>query len=221
MTINIPEEQIFPIMGEPLTSLNSIEMNFTATNLYLFKVDLKNTSIFNEFVFNLLKKADKKFGHGGYLENRVIYRRSEHFQQGESRCFHLGVDIWAEVDTPVFCPFDATVHSFANNDHFGDYGPTIILVHTYGNQEFYTLYGHLSLKSIEHMQEGKPIKAGEKFCEIGPFPENGDWPPHLHFQVMNNILDKKGDFPGVCSASELKYYKNICLDPIPFVKIKN
>jgi murein DD-endopeptidase MepM/ murein hydrolase activator NlpD len=221
MTINIPENQLFPLMGEPLTSQNSLEMNFTATNANLIRVDLKNTFIFNEFVFDLLKHAQKKFGYGGYLENRVIYRRSDHFQKGESRCFHLGIDIWTQAGEPVYCPFDATIHSYANNDNFGDYGPTIILEHTWEDKPFFTLYGHLSVDSLINKHEGQVVKSGEKFCEIGPYPENGDWPPHLHFQVMNDMLEKKGDFPGVCSASELHHFQNICLDPSPFVKIMN
>lgn len=219
MTQNIPENLLFPIMGESLTSQNSLEMNFTATNAALTQLDLKNTSIFNDFVFNLLNQAGKRFGYGGYLENRIIYRRSEHFQQGESRCFHLGIDIWAEAGQPVYCPFDAKVHSFANNDNFGNYGPTIILEHEWKSQTFYTLYGHLSINSLDNLQQRMAIHAGVKFCEIGPFPENGDWPPHLHFQVMTDLLGKKGDFPGVCGASELAQFQKICLDPTPFVKI--
>ncbi len=221
MTQNIPENLLFPIMGESLTSQNSLEMNFTATNAALTQLDLKNTSIFNDFVFNLLNQAGKRFGYGGYLENRVIYRRSEHFQQGESRCFHLGIDIWAEAGQPVYCPFDAKVHSFADNNNFGDYGPTIILEHIWEGNAFFTLYGHLSLNNLENIKEGHIINKGEKFCALGPYPENGDWPPHLHFQVMNNMEDRKGDFPGVCSASELPHFQGICLNPTPFVRIQD
>ncbi len=218
MILDIPEKSFFPVMGTPLTSHNSLKMDFTSANASLSEVDLKNTAIFNDYIFDLLKQADKNFGYGGYLENRVIYRRSEHFQQGESRCFHLGIDIWAQAGQPIYCPFDAQIHSYANNDNFGDYGPTIILEHSWKRTSFFTLYGHLSTSSLKNLEEGKTIQKGEIFCEIGPYPENGDWPPHLHFQVINNMQGRKGDFPGVCSASELSHFKEICLDPHTFIR---
>ncbi|MGM0581157.1 MAG: peptidoglycan DD-metalloendopeptidase family protein, partial [Bacteroidota bacterium] len=64
---------------------------------------------------------------------------------------------------------------------------------------------------------GDEIKKGEKFSELGPFPENGDWPPHLHFQLISDMKDLKGDFPGVCAPSELEQFKKLCPDPNGFL----
>ncbi|PTB97518.1 peptidase M23 [Marivirga lumbricoides] len=192
-------------------------MDFTAHNKKLLAIDLKDTDIFNKHVFDLLAERNKEFGWGGYLENREIYKRSTHFQQGEPRNFHLGIDVWAKAGSSVYCPMAAKVHSFADNNNFGDYGPTIILEHQIGNNVIYTLYGHLSRKSLNNLHEGQLIEKGDKFCEIGPYPENGDWPPHLHFQVMKDMLGNKGDFPGVCSASQLEKYKSICINPEVFI----
>jgi hypothetical protein len=44
-------------------------------------LDLTNTSAFTHYVFGKLRAAGAKVGVGGYNEHRVIYRRSEHFQQ--------------------------------------------------------------------------------------------------------------------------------------------
>ena len=176
-------------------------------------VDLANTAIFNEYVFCKINEANAVCAIGGYLENRYIYRRSEHFQQtDEPRSIHLGVDIWAKAGTPVYAPMKAKVHSFANNDNFGDYGPTIILEHDLAGNTFYTLYGHLNLECLEDLYESKNIEEGEKIAEFGNFPINGNWPPHLHFQVMTDMLGKKGDFPGVCEPSKKDYYAEICLN---------
>ena len=41
----------------------------------------------------------------------------------------------------------------------------------------------------------------------------GGYAPHLHFQVIKEIGDNFGDFPGVCSKHEMEYYKQICPDP--------
>lgn len=196
-----------------------IWLDFTANNKDLDFVDLENTAKFSEYVFGEIAKSGAIIGVGGYMEHRVIYRRSEHFSsETEARCIHLGIDIWAEAETPIYAPFDAVVHSFQNNNNFGDYGPTIILEHTQDfdfthHKKLYTLYGHLSLDSLENLYEGKLIKAGEKFAKIGNFPINGDWPPHLHFQVMTDMLGMKGDFAGVSAISEREKYQQICLDP--------
>lgn len=204
-------------MGEWLEPANSIKLDFSNKNADLLKLDLQSTQNFNDYVFGFLKQNVKKYGHGGYLENRMIYQRSTHFQQGESRCMHLGVDVWCEAFHPLHVPMDAKVHSFADNDNFGDYGPTIILEHEINNDKFYTLYGHLSRNSLKNIAIGDHIQKGEIFSELGPFPENGDWPPHLHFQLISDMKDLKGDFPGVCAPSELEQFKRLCPDPNIFV----
>jgi murein DD-endopeptidase MepM/ murein hydrolase activator NlpD len=206
---------IFPVMGKRLDTENSLKMDFSANNKKLAAIDLSNTSLFNDFVFSQLQK--QTYGYGGYLENRVIYLRSTHFQSGASRSIHLGVDIWANAFHPIYAPLDAKVHSFRNNDNYGDYGPTIILEHHINEQLIYTLYGHLSVKSLEQLEVGATIKQGEAFCELGPFPENGDWPPHLHFQLITDMEGRTGDFPGVCAPDELLHYKKICLNPYSFI----
>ncbi|RUA34712.1 MAG: peptidase M23 [Bacteroidetes bacterium] len=213
----IDQKEISPVMGEWLDSENSIQLDFSNKNADLLKLDLQSTQNFNDYVFGFLANQNKKYGHGGYLENRMIYQRSTHFQQGESRCMHLGVDVWCEAFHPLYAPLDAKVHSFAHNNNFGDYGPTIILEHELEGEKFFTLYGHLSLTSLEKIVIGDDIKKGQKFSELGPFPENGDWPPHLHFQLISDMKDLKGDFPGVCAPSELEAFKQLCPNPNDFL----
>jgi murein DD-endopeptidase MepM/ murein hydrolase activator NlpD len=171
-----------------------------------------DTVRFSAYVESLVK--DAAAGVGGYGEDRIVYRRSSHFTAGaEPRSIHLGVDIWMPSGTPVFAPLAGRVHSFRDNEGFGDYGPTIILEHELEGTTFYTLYGHLSRKSLAGLQEGQPIAGGEQIGEIGPYPENGDWPPHLHLQVIADLLGMKGDFPGVASPSQRDYYLQLCPDP--------
>ena len=168
----------------------------------------------NEYIFGLLKKNGTRVGAGGYLEDRIIYRRSKHFGSGdEPRSIHLGIDIWMAAGTSIWAPLDASVHSFKDNDVFGDYGPTIILQYNLDGVTFYTLFGHLSRESLVGMYEGKEFKKGEKIASVGNFPINGDWPPHLHFQLVVDMGDKKGDFFGVSSPSQKEYYSILCPDP--------
>lgn len=203
-----------PVLNIDLNSSSVCKLNFTESNALLQQTDLEDTHAFDQAVQQMLAEQNAQIGVGGYLENRFIYRRSRHFDvQAESRNIHLGVDIWTEAGEAVFSPLDAIVHSFQNNDNFGDYGPTIILEHQLEDTIFFTLYGHLSKSSLEGLQVGKSIKKGEKIAEIGPFPENGNWPPHLHFQIMCSLEGRSGDFPGVASNSEKGHYGTLCPNP--------
>lgn len=215
LEILLDGEDIFPLMGEDLNQSNTLDMDFSSVNLELKHINLADTSIFNQYVFGKLTSAKKKYGIGGYFEHRAIYQRSEVFvtDREDFRNIHLGVDIWAEAGTAVYAPIDGEVYSFQNNRGFGDYGPTIILEHKFKDEKLYSLYGHLKLTDLDNLEVGKKIFKGEKFCHLGPFPENGDWPPHLHFQLMWDLLGNWGDFPGVCSHREIEKFKSICPDP--------
>ena len=212
----ISEQTIFPIISFNATVDRLKLMNFTATNSELTASILEDTSLFSDYVNNSLAAYGAKYGIGGYDEHRTVYSRSRVFdaKQGEEpRRIHLGVDIWGEVDTEIFCPMDGVVHSFAFNDHFGDYGATIILQHHINRIDFYTLYGHLSLKDLDGLHEGLLIEGGKLLAHFGSPPENGHWPPHLHFQIIFDMEGKKGDYPGVCSIDKRNYYLSNCPDP--------
>jgi murein DD-endopeptidase MepM/ murein hydrolase activator NlpD len=191
-------------------------LDFTEKNKELSREILENTNRFIKYINSKLEAAGAKYGIGGYAEHRTIYEMSPVFDSpggAEPRRLHLGIDIWGRPYTKVMAPWDGIVHSFAFNNAFGDYGATIILTHNLEGQTFHTLYGHLSLNSIKNIQEGDRIKKGDVFTEFGiPF-ENGQWPPHLHFQLIIDMEGKTGDYPGVCKFSERENYLNNCPDP--------
>ena len=190
-----------------------IGLDFTADNSELSFDIVSDTTLFSHYIDSVLNENNAKFGVGGYLEHRTVYARSKHFdtEEGEPRRLHFGVDIWGKVNTPVYAFMDAKVHSFAFNNNFGDYGATIILEHQLENETFFSLYGHLSLKNLVGLTEGKFIKKGEAFCDFGKAEENGFWPAHLHFQLMCDMEGKKGDYFGVGKFSE----KNIWEQKLP------
>lgn len=190
------------------------KLDFSESNKNLLVQNLTETAVFSDYVFDVMLSKNQYTGIGGYDENRVIYRQRDHFTNQENpRSIHLGIDIWADAGEAIYSPLAGEVHSFAFNNQFGDYGPTIILKHQLEEIEFYTLYGHLSLESLDGLYEGKQFAAGEKIAAIGNFPENGDWPPHLHFQVIGEIGEYKGDFPGVSSIENRENFLRICPDP--------
>lgn len=194
-----------------------LPLDLSAQNKALDDVDLNDEQSFTDFVFNQLKSEDKPVGIGGYGEVRSLYSRSNLFEGEEPRTIHLGIDIWAEAGTTIYAPLRGEVHSFANRAVHGDYGPVIILKHRVGTRQFYSLYGHLSTDSLTGLKEGMIFEAGEPLAKMGAYYENFHWPPHLHFQLMKEIGDLKGDYPGVCKASEKLFYLANCPDPSIFI----
>lgn len=165
-------------------------------------------------VDDVVNSAGAEYGIGGYDERRGWYARGDQFVEAqEIRSIHLGVDIWAPAGTAVYAPYDAVVHSAKDNAVFGDYGPTIILEHTIQSTTFFTLYGHLSRESLVGKEPGVSIKQGEKLGDFGAPPINGDWPPHVHFQIIIDMLGKRGDFPGVAAESDREKFLLLCPDP--------
>lgn len=183
--------------------------DFTSNNRTLGASEIADTALFTGYIDRTLQFNGAKFGIGGYNENRTLYRRSGLFDGEEARSLHLGIDIWGPAGTPVYAALGGRVHSFAFNDHFGDYGATIILLHQLDAIAFHTLYGHLSLADLAKYQEGQYITRGQVVGHFGPPAENGNWPPHLHFQVIHELYSK-GDYPGVCKLSERETYLKNC-----------
>ncbi|SFE31847.1 Peptidase family M23 [Chitinophaga sp. CF118] len=191
-----------------------LPMDFTAANKDLNPEILDDVYLFTDYVTKQLAQHQCLFGIGGYAEHRSIYARSAHFDtEEEPRRLHLAVDIWGPAGTTVYVPLDGEIHSFRFNDIDGDYGATIILRHELEGRIFHTLYGHLSLADLEGLSENDKIVAGQVLAHFGDIPENGHWPPHLHFQVIEDMEGKKGDYPGVCRYSEREKYLANCPDP--------
>ncbi|MGB5419180.1 peptidoglycan DD-metalloendopeptidase family protein [Algibacter sp.] len=198
-----------------------VTIDLSETNDILNKVDMSSSSKLEVFVNDHIKKHEAQIAYGGYLELRNIYKRSNHFngQAAEERNIHLGIDLWCDAERPIYAPLEGVVHSFKNNTNYGDYGPTIILKHHIKGVAFYTLYGHLSLTSIKNLKVGQPFKKGDKIAALGDASVNGDYSPHLHFQIIKDLQGYKGDYPGVCSKLDLEFYKDNCPDPNLLLKL--
>lgn len=193
-------------------------LDLSVANTDLSKIDVKNSNIFEAYIENLLQKNNAKVAFGGYNEERNLYNQNTHFSD-DDRNIHIGMDLWIKAGTPVLAVLDGTVYGFDFNAGKGNYGPTIILEHTIENQIFYTLYGHLSVESIENIEIGTVFKKGQPIASLGDSSVNGGYSPHLHFQIIKNIEDNFSDYPGVCSKKNLDYYLENCPDPNLLLKI--
>ncbi|RKR85711.1 peptidase M23-like protein [Mucilaginibacter gracilis] len=193
---------------------NLLPLDFTSANAELTPGIISSTQHFSEWVFKKLKENKCKYGIGGYFEHRTLYSGSALFNTtAETRNLHLGVDIWGDAETTVYNPIAGKVHSFKDNNNKGDYGPTIILEHDLDGLKLYSLYGHLSYESLMGLHVGMPMKLGEPVGHFGDAAENGNWPPHLHFQLMFDMEGLEGDYPGACRPSEKEHYQQNIADP--------
>lgn len=210
---SVKSENPIPILGKSIATADYCPIDLSMANGELRDVNLSDAKECQAYVTSILTRKKSKVAYGGYLEQRNLYARSERFQGSEPRNIHLGVDFWCDAGTKVLAPLDGLVHSFANNADFGNYGPTIILTHNVNGYKFHTLYGHLSLNSLEGLYPGKVIEKGDTLAELGTPDSNVGYAPHLHFQLIRDISNYQGDYPGVCSKSDLEYFRHNCPDP--------
>jgi 4-aminobutyrate aminotransferase-like enzyme/Ser/Thr protein kinase RdoA (MazF antagonist) len=165
-----------------------------------------------------MQSANANVGIGRYNEARLVYTTGQFEVQTdelpESRTVHLGLDLYMPVQSRIYAPLDGKVHSFNNNTSPLDYGPTLIIKHQTGDGDtFYTLYGHLSADSLDGLKVAMPIAKGQPIARVGDTDANGGWPPHLHFQIMTDMLGEHGNFPGVARPSLRDIWLAISPDP--------
>lgn len=184
----------------------------------------EDAASFERWVSSKLEENKADAALGKHDEPRAIYGTDPFKVEGndgpEWRTVHTGLDIFSTPGSPVFAPWDGEVHSFADNDRDRDYGPTIILKHTIEPDfSFYTLYGHLSKNSLVSLKKGRKVKKGQAIATIGARNENGNWPPHLHFQIILNMFENSGDYPGVALFRQRELWRSICPDPAAFLSL--
>ncbi len=206
---------LFPDLN--FSNVFPIDMSIGSTWLG-HEIEHLNNEILSLRIDHLRKIHKGSVVAGGYLETRPFYCTEAYEREGncgkEYRSVHLGLDMWTEPETPINSIMDGTVYSIFNNDNEKDYGPTLILEHkTSTDITFYTLYGHMTRTSLDLHKKGDIIKKGDIAGYVGDTDENGSWAPHLHFQIILDILGSEHDFPGVAFDKEVSTWKSICPDP--------
>ncbi|MBU2996567.1 peptidoglycan DD-metalloendopeptidase family protein [Cellulophaga baltica] len=227
--MNIFEHYLFSLSEAPISILdNGIPLNkYTSLDLSETNKELKGVKITNPDACQIyieeevLNKDNALVAYGGYLEKRNIYADKSSFSGNEEtiRNIHLGIDYWAKAGTNVIVPLEGVVHSFKNNNTSGDYGPTIILEHNLKGEQFYTLYGHLSIESLNNIVVGELLTKGDVLAQLGTPDINVNYAPHLHFQVIKDLGNYKGDYPGVCNQKDTTFYRNNCPNPNLLIKL--
>ena len=207
-------------------SLKNLFPSINKNEVIPIDLSINNTTVKTEAEFNnptyfgvklneIQASNPTKIIAGGYLEKRALYTSDIYNSKTSTakRNIHLGVDYWLPENTPVYSFIDGEVVCAIHQKDYKGYGGFIILKHQLEEFVFFTLYGHLSEESVITHTLGDQVKANEKIGELGNYSENGEWVPHLHFQVMLSLLNYKNDFPGVALESEIDYWKLICPNP--------
>ena len=205
--------RVTPVLGLDLSAGSPLVASNPADNL---------AEPFAQRLFAAMRAAGTDIGVGGYDEARLIYA-TDAFSSGavtdERRTVHIGIDVTMAAGAPLYAPLDGVVHGFEDAGTRLDYGPVIVLRHEIPDGDtgdeslsFYTLYGHLDRASLQGLRIGQPIQAGERFAAIGAPPDNGDWWPHVHVQIVTDMLDVPCNFNGVAPASQRRTWLSLSPD---------
>jgi peptidoglycan LD-endopeptidase LytH len=191
-------------------------LNISKASDELSKIDIYSTEALIKHSKAVRQKTGADLVIGRYLEDRNIYKRgAAHYQNSEqeARSVHLGQDLMVPSGTPIYAPIAGKIHSFKDNNMPADYGPTIILEHHLDGITFYTLYGHLSRHALKDLHVGQTIEKNQPFATVGKPFENGGWPEHVHFQIIDDMKEEFGNYKGVIEPSKVSQYAKHCPNP--------
>lgn len=153
---------------------------------------------------------------GAYDEDRSCYDGEQFVTDApERRSVHLGIDLFVPAGTPVHAMLPGRVLTVVDNDAAYDYGPTVIVQHDAGDAgPFWCLYGHLARRTIEEIRPGTEVVAGDVVGWIGDHTVNGGWSPHVHLQLMTDLMadpveGPSGNFEGAGEPSRMRVWRSI------------
>jgi len=145
---------------------------------------LLDPAICQTLLDDLHARLGVEWSYGGYLENR------RHLLQGSyldrtGNFVHLGIDFSVPQGTLVAAPRAATVF-LVDDDHDrdGGWGPRVFLkLDGQPPDDPLLIFAHLQGVKVT---PGTLLPRGAAFAEVGGPPDNGNWVPHLHVQVISS-----------------------------------
>lgn len=208
-----------PVLAQDLVTAPSLVLDLSVGSLLLgADPAAAEADRLTRTIFDGMEEAGVSVGVGRYDEARALHG-SPLFggaldPREERRSVHLGIDLFVAEGSPIHAPFDGVVRALAHNRAPLDYGPLVILRHaTDDGEEFFTLYGHLSEDTLAGLSVGQRVARGERIGRVGAPPTNGGWAPHVHVQIILDLLGLDADFPGVSYASQRGVWKALSPDP--------
>ena len=214
-----------PLLGRPWAGLRTFPVDLSVGSLTLGAQDVAaSPARFDTLIRRCVDGDPDAVGLGGYGEARLLYTTPAFAPvddpAAERRTVHLGLDVWTAAGTEVRAPLAGTVVVARENQARLDYGPVVVLEHATGaGGRFFTLFGHLSRAALEQVRVGQELAAGDVLGWVGSPPTNGDWAPHVHVQVMLDLLDLAHDYPGVGVPSQRSLWLGLSPDPALLVAL--
>ena len=166
---------------------------------------------------DLVAAHDFTLGIGPWGERRIVYSApffASKLLEGVRRDVHLGLDLFAPAETPLYAPVAGDVVVATIRPDAQDYGGLIVLRHEpEPGIVFHTLWGHLSHGSVRSRRVGEHIAAGGEVARLGAEAENGGWLPHLHLQIVLGNHADISDVPGVGEEPLRPLWRDLFPDP--------
>jgi len=212
------------LLGAPWSALRTFPVDLSVGSPTFAAADLAAApERFDRLVREAVDGDPDAVGLGGYGEARLCYTAPEFATAAgpgaERRTVHLGLDVWSRPGTPVHAPLAGRVLVACDNTAWLDYGPVVVLEHaTDDGLAFFSLYGHLSRESLGRLAVGDEIPAGGLVGWVGTPADNGGWAPHVHVQLLLDLLDLDGDVPGVAAPSQRALWLGLSPDPALLVQ---
>jgi 4-aminobutyrate aminotransferase-like enzyme/Ser/Thr protein kinase RdoA (MazF antagonist) len=149
---------------------------------------------------------------GRYGEDRSIYDADT---GSERRTIHHAIDVYAPAGTPVLAPWPGRIAMIGNDTSIDGFGGIIVLEHESGTpHRFWTFYGHLSPAGLSDKANGVPVERGAPIGVLGVPEENGNWPPHVHMQLMTALcFDRPEAIIGLSLRSQWDLWESIFPNP--------
>jgi murein DD-endopeptidase MepM/ murein hydrolase activator NlpD len=207
-----------PVLGIDVRREPCLVLDFTASSPLLRPPDSDNGEpALTARIRDAMRAARVRLAVGRYDELRPPYESTESAKRDpdrDPRVVHLGVDLFAEPGMTVPAPIAATVHDAGESRSALGYGPTVVLRHeTSDGTPFFTLYGHLGREALSLCTPGRRVPPGTNIGRIGTTDVNGGWTPHLHFQVITDLLGLGRRFPGVGRSSQRDAWRWLSPNP--------
>jgi 4-aminobutyrate aminotransferase-like enzyme/Ser/Thr protein kinase RdoA (MazF antagonist) len=164
-------------------------------------------------------QAGVELGIGPWGEERPVYSSDAFrsvFDPDHRRSVHLGLDLFAPAGSNVRTPLDGTVADLFETEIPLDYGHAVLLRHEADGVAFYSLWGHLSARTISARKTGESLKAGDVIGQMGDTHENGNWQPHVHIQLITYAPERAADVIGAGEAGYLGIWRDLFPDPVDF-----
>lgn len=201
------------IKNNPKVFEKPIDFDFSTEKYLIFDLsiasaeftgyDWEGRKAISEHLLGRMKASNAKVGVTLYDEPRLFFTSNKYKVPNEDyeelRNVHLGMDFIMEEGTSVLAVLEGEVHYIIRNSPHKDLKNAVVIKHTPKEGiSFFTIYGNIT----SHLEVGQKVDKGAKVGEL-VFIEN--WSPHLHLQLVLDLVGCDDNFPVTTSAEANLY----------------